>query len=351
MNKYNLFALAPKELSTSAFIGWLANYIKENGNKNQKRRFFAKFLLDKNETQCNLTFNSFSIEKEKKVKGGRIELLLVYELNGEEVKVILENKTVTTTSGKQLSKYRDFGGELSYYVYLKLDYIDSSERNLCADNNYLVRDGKDLYQTLIQLNLNQQIVSEYLAFLKYNYVYDYYDLSHERIYQILKNSSSIGKGRLQRYVLDQLRDKIMDGGNDNLELGYGSSSGNPYATLSFKKTMHWMPGTNEVMFWRLDRRAGKPYLRLSQWSGVKGKPEALKKKWERRDLMRRKAADLLAKQSNIVPGKVTNSAKNESEIVIFFLGTGAKENTVETILNELPIFHAEFFKFYKAWVG
>lgn len=343
MIKKNLFQLGPKELSTSAFWAWLAYYVDDYGDDRQKRLYFSKLLLDDHE--FNGKISKVRVWSEQSFKGGRVDLLLEFYLDEKRIRILCENKTTSFTSQNQLSKYsKKFPKEEGFHhIYLKLDYIDSAELQLCSDFGFRPLDGRQLYDTLLMINFSHPIIKEYLVFLEEVFLYDYSDIEQERFYR--NRFTNLEKARFQRFFMDKLLIELERVGREKYTLGYNSSKGKPYAKISFAKTPNAIGTKNEHLFWRMDRRAGAECIRLNQWSKIIGNaPALIKQKKNRRNALRELAKEILKDFENLNAGKVNNRGINESEIVIFFLGPN--RNTLTMLLEELPRFNHRFSQAY-----
>ena len=117
MDNTNLFKHAPKELVTDAFLTWLFYFLDSNEKfQKYKQNFFNKLLLKADD--IDKTVYEIKINRQSKVKNGRIDLLLEFKLENKTKKILFENKTWTSTNKNQLQKYKEgFPNLYKYYIF------------------------------------------------------------------------------------------------------------------------------------------------------------------------------------------------------------------------------------------
>ena len=112
-----------------------------------------------------------------------------------------------------------------------------------------------------------------------------------------------------------------------LEIRNGTSHGRPWTQIDIaeKKNGYW-----EKLFWRVDIRSGKFYIRLNQYSEPAEEEIAYKR--HRLEILRKEANGFVATIPTLRLGEVGNRAIKESEVLIFFL----EDNNLETLIEALP---------------
>ena len=112
-----------------------------------------------------------------------------------------------------------------------------------------------------------------------------------------------------------------------LEIRNGTSFGRPWTQIDIARKEY---GYCESLFWRVDIRSGRFYIRLNQY----GEPsnDEVEHKMRRLEILRKEAADIVASMPALHPGKVTDRGTKESEVLIFFLG----ENDFGKLMELLP---------------
>ena len=123
----------------------------------------------------------------------------------------------------------------------------------------------------------------------------------------------------------------------------GSSSGRPWTELNIARKENVYGNNWEFLFWRIDIRKGKFYIRLNQYAYIikANNTDFNRNKKERLKLLRKIASDIKSKY-NLKAGKLSNSGVNESEIIIFFL----QDNDMKTLVNEVYSFSLEMVNEY-----
>ncbi|MNJ59441.1 hypothetical protein D3C77_551260 [compost metagenome] len=95
-------------------------------------------------------------------------------------------------------------------------------------------------------------------------------------------------------------------------------NGTPWTQLDICRREGYYEGKNETLFWRVDSRAGRTYLRINQYAVIpKDRPEIAAHKKQRLLALRELASDISA-DYDLKPGKLSNKGVKESEVIIFF---------------------------------
>ena len=339
MNNTNLFKHAPKELVTDAFLTWLFYFLdsKEIFQK-EKKSFFNGILLRADDNDKSIS--EIKVNRQSKVKNGRIDLLLEFKLENKTQKILFENKTWTSTDKKQLQKYKEGFPNLYKYIYLKLAYVNHQEKQLTESLNYNYITSKLLANSLKSIAHLHPFIEHYLEYINHTFV-DRINNFYDDIFENNRFKALEG-GQSQEFLMDVLYASL------TTELKYikfktGSSSGRPYTQLDIAKKEN-IYGTNwEFLFWRIDIRQKKFYIRLNQYAYIKkaNNSEFNIKKKERLKLLREISSKIIIKH-NLNPGKLSDSGVNESEIIIFFL----IENEMNTLMKALHLFSIEMVDEY-----
>ena len=131
-------------------------------------------------------------------------------------------------------------------------------------------------------------------------------------------------------LYDQLK-----GSDPFLKFKKGSNiNGSPWTQLDFCRRKDYYEGTNETLFWRVDSRAGRTYLRINQYAAIPiDRPEIVAHNKRRLKALRELASDI-SSHYNLKPGKISNKGVRESEVIIFFFD----ENPYGPLKELLPEF-------------
>lgn len=318
----NLFMHAPKELSTDAFLAWFFKELEANPSIADYRSqvFHALGLIAEGE---------IPVKVEPELQSGNVDLLLTFEVNSVPRAILFENKTSSTFHSDQLNRYRERFPNCDKYIYFKIGYIDTWERqNL---EGYQLISAHDFYQAVSFLAPFHPIIHQYCAFLK-----DAWISKEEKVFKRLAIScptafkSAIG----QRHLVGELYDQLK-GSDPFLKFKKGSNiNGSPWTQLDFCRRKDYYEGTNETLFWRVDSRAGRTYLRINQYAAIPiDRPEIVAHKKRRLKALRELASDI-SSHYNLKPGKISNKGVRESEVIIFFFD----ENPYGPLKELLPEF-------------
>lgn len=335
----NLFKYATKELATDAFLAWLFTEFKDNEKlKSQASYFFRKLLLLPANEDSQITDIKVELQKNK------IDLLLIIITNQKEYKVLFENKTRTTIHSNQLNKNKENQPDCWQYIYLKLSYIFFDEKKQAEEAGYKVLSGNDLLEAIEPLKSAHQFIEHYYYFLKTEYT-DFNKSLNEKFYH--HNKFDLFKYReAQQMFISDLHESLY--GLDNLKfLSESNNGGSPWTQLYFCKRLKAYGDADEIIFWRLDKKANENYyVRLNQYCEQVA-PQYIENKKEVLSKLRKIASDLANKYPDLICGEVTDRGVYESEIIIFFFNEKNKKiNEIQTLKNILPYFSKEFQKAY-----
>lgn len=326
----NLFKYASKELSTDAFLAWFFKELDENPDISLYRSqvFNALGFTKEGETPVNI---------HSKLQSGNVDLMLSFDVNDERRNILFENKTSSTIHSDQLNTYQKRFPDCYKYIYFKIGYIDALERQSLG--KYELISAYDFYNAVSFLAHFHPIIHQYCAFLKDNWI-----SKEENVLKSLANSSpdafksAIG----QRYFIGELYDQLQ-GSDACLKFKKGvNKNGSPWTQLDFCQRKNYYEGINETLFWRVDSRSGRTYLRINQYAAIpKDGLDIAAHKKRRLQALRKLAADI-SKPYDLKPGKLSNKGVRESEVIIFFFD----ENPCCLLKELLPEFTTNFQALY-----
>ena len=338
----NIFKYAPKELSTDAFLKYLFLWLDRNKCLSDVADSLLLYEKDKGKKVSDIT-----VEKQVSFGRKKADVVVYFKLDGEDKSVLFENKTNSTTTKWQLNNYKS--GENKYrYNYLKLGYINKVEKQICKECGYEVIDSNILYEMLEKLLVKDEIIKQYISYLNDEFISSFKQIedrfSKNEIVKVLQQKDA------QAYLVDRLSDGFskfefdkskLSSELDNYHIQYGSNSGgDPWTELVF------LEGKDcpDSFFWRIDKRKGKYYIRLNQYSDSKtdSKEKKLEKTSRLLDL-RKFSKDYFDKITDLKQGRLIDRAENEREVIIFFF----TENDMFRLFEEIPAFSLAFQEYYK----
>lgn len=320
---------ATKELSTDAFLAWFFKELEINSDiaNYRSRVFHALGLIAEGETPVKI---------DPVLQSGNVDLLLNFEVNETPRRILFENKTSSTFHSDQLNRYRErFPSDK--YIYFKLGYVDTWERqNL---QGYQLISAHDFHQAVSFLAPHHPIIYQYCEYLKNAWI-----SKEEKIFKRLAIScptafkSAIGQRHLIGELYDQLRNS-----DPSLKFKRGSNiNGSPWTQLDFCRRTEYYQGKNETLFWRVDSRDGRTYLRINQYAAIPmDRPEIAAHKKRRLQALRELASGI-STQYDLKPGKLSNKGVKESEVIIYFFD----ENPYGVLKKLLPEFTTKLQALY-----
>jgi hypothetical protein len=111
-------------------------------------------------------------------------------------------------------------------------------------------------------------------------------------------------------------------------------NGTPWTQLDICRREGYYEGKNETLFWRVDSRAGRTYLRVNQYAAIpKDRPEIAARKKQRLLALRELASNISA-DYDLKPGKLSNKGVRESEVIIFFFDENPYSQ-IKKIISEI----------------
>ncbi len=258
---------------------------------------------------------------------------------------MFENKTYSTIHSNQLRKYKKLFPLCDKYIYLKLGLINYEEKSHALREGYEVIDARELYNALIHIRKEHFLIEHYIDYIEKEYVSQQNQIFDEMVKNNeikVINCSDKNKGQAQQFVLSKLHEILATKhGFEYLKFRYSSNNGgSPWVQLSIATRPNAYSNMGESIFWRIDRRDKKLYIRLTQYSNVTETSKSIK--YANRDILRLKCSSLQSVKS-LKLGGTQNKGLKASEILIFFF----KENKISTLLSVLPILSEEVVNLYK----
>lgn len=320
--KTNIFFHATKELTTDAFLVWLLYFLdSEESYKTYKQLLFDSLILKKEDRGREVC----CIELKRQENDVDVLLSFRFKDNDEQQTVLFEDKTWTIPHSGQLSKYKNTYPNCYRYFYYKLGYINSQEEKELSQEQYEIIDAGMMSSTLEKMCGLHPLIKMYNDYIVYTFV-NVFNSYYEKIfvkhdYNVLWNADA------QKYLCDAIVDNMTNQNVPFLEIRNGTSFGRPWTQIDIaeKKNGYW-----EKLFWRVDIRSGKFYIRLNQYAEPSEEEIAYKR--HRLETLREEANRFVATIPTLCLGKVENRAIKESEVLIFFL----EDNNLETLIESLP---------------
>lgn len=320
--KTNIFFHAPKELTTDAFLVWLLYFLdSEEAYKAQKQMLFDSLILKKED--CGRAVGVIELKRQE----NNVDVLLKFrfEDNDEQHTVLFEDKTWSMPHSGQLARYREIYPDCYRYFYYKLAYVNSQEEQEVSRERYeIINAGmmSSALEKIVGLHPLIQMYYEYITVTFEKETNSYY----ERIFQ-KHDYDVLWSADAQKYLCDAIVENMTKQSVPYFEIRNGTSYGRPWTQIDIarKEDGYW-----EGLFWRVDIRSGKFYIRLNQYADPSEDEVAYKK--HRLEILRREANEFVATMPALHPGKVENRATKESEVLIFFL----EDNDLDCLMDSLP---------------
>lgn len=320
--KTNIFFHATKELTTDAFLVWLLYFLdSEESYETYKQLLFDSLILKKED--CGREVYCIDLKRQE----NNVDVLLSFRFkdNDEQQSVLFEDKTWTMPHSGQLSRYKNAYPNCYRYFYYKLGYVNSQEENELSQEQYEIIDAGMMSSTLEKMCGLHPLIKMYNDYIVYTFV-NVFNSYYEKIfvkhdYNVLWNADA------QKYLCDEIVENMTNQNVPFLEIRNGTSFGRPWTQIDIveKKNGYW-----EKLFWRVDIRSGKFYIRLNQYAVPSEEEIAYKR--HRLEILREEANRFVATIPTLCLGKVENRAIKESEVLIFFL----EDNNLETLIESLP---------------
>jgi hypothetical protein len=332
MENLNLFKYSPKELSLDAFLKYFILWSVKSDNINVAKKIFLK------EEDLNEDVSIINVALQVPYGKKKADMVVHFILRGKNESVVFENKTHLTTSLNQLKSYQK--DDTYRYLYLKLGYVNSKENALCRATNYDPINSVKLLEIVKSVSKPDCVIKQFQEYLENDYVDVQEKIANSFDAGTIKNEMHNQDAQL--FTLDKLGEKFgafeldkskLSALSNNYHIQYSSNTGGqPWSELVFIECSNKTP---EALFWRIDKRDNKFYIRLNQYSYSKGQPDAIRNsKIARLKELRMYSNQYFSQNSNVKLGKLSNRGENEKEILIFFLD----ENDIKTLIDVIPDF-------------
>lgn len=320
--KTNIFFHAPKELTTDAFLVWLLYFLdSEEAYKAEKQTFFDCLILKKED--CGRTVGGIELKRQE----NNVDVLLTFrfEDSDEQQTVLFEDKTWSMPHSGQLARYREIYPDCYRFFYYKLAYVNSQEEQEVSRERYEIVNADMMSSALRKMIGLHPLIQMYYEYITVTFEQEINSF-HERIflkhdYNVLRSADA------QKYLCDAIVENMTKQSVPYLEIRNGTSYGRPWTQIDIARKED---GYREGLFWRVDIRSGKFYIRLNQYADPSEDEVAYKK--HRLEILRREANEFVATMPALHPGKVENRATKESEVLIFFF----EENDLDSLMEMLP---------------
>lgn len=239
--------------------------------------------------------------------------------------VLFENKTWSCQHDNQLVRYKTIYPNCYRYFYFKLAYINSQEEKTVSQEQYEVINAGMMSSTLEKMVELHPLIKMYYDYITYTFV-DAINSFHEIIfvehdYDVLESADA------QKYLCDTIVENMTKQDVSYYEIKNGTSKGRPWTLIEIvkKEDGYW-----ESMYWKIDIRSGKYYIRLNQYAEPTEKE--VDYKMRRLEILRKEANSIVGTMSDLHQGEVENRAVKESEVLIFFL----EDNDLKKLIESLP---------------
>lgn len=316
----NIFYYSPKELTTDAFLMWLFLEFQENEKlgRHASPFFYALGMADEPSSRvCDIR-----VRRQEK----RADLIVRFKCDGVEKQALFENKTHTTFHKNQLETHIDNHSAVDHYIYLKLGYIYYAERKHAEGQEFRVVSSQILFDALSVFEQEHYLTKLYSQYLKDRYV--------DRIRYIetcLIENNEHGKFKdpqAQQYFMGLIHEKIADLPAVKFKAGT-NSGGAPWTQLTIAERQRAYEDKTEYLFWRIDKRSNRYYLRLIQYSNIKKSFASTKR--ENLTSLRAIVATICSTHQ-LVPEQLSERGVKASEVVIFYFD----KNRMSALLDALP---------------
>ena len=320
--KTNIFFHAPKELTTDAFLVWLFYFLdSEEAYKAQKQTFFDSLILKKED--CGRAVDGIELKRQE----NNVDVLLTFrfEDNDEQQMVLFEDKTWSMPHSGQLARYKEIYPDCYRYFYYKLAYVNSQEEQEVSRERYEIINAGMMSSVLGKMVGLHPLIKMYYEYITATFEKETNSF-HERIFQ-KHDYDVLWSADAQKYLCDAIVENMTKQSVPYLEIRNGTSHGRPWTQIDIarKEDGYW-----EGLFWRVDIRSGKFYIRLNQYADPSEDEVAYKMR--RLEILRKEANEFVATMPALHPGKVEDRATKESEVLIFFL----EDNDLNCIMEMLP---------------
>jgi ubiquinone/menaquinone biosynthesis C-methylase UbiE len=319
----NLFEHADKELVIDAFLCWLITEMNEEYLIGLRNDFVSNFL--KYDESVSGVVKKLKAAKQE----NKVDVLCTLETDQGDKEILFENKLRSTAHGGQLKRYRVDKPNAIDYIYLKLGYVHLLDREAAEGEGYSVKTANDIADLLAPYEGKHPFIDEF-----YKYVNQGFVKPQSQFEKYLDDDaySQLDDAEFQQFVMEKIYRKLKKSGWKDTDLKFKTSanigSGTPWTQLYFSKISEKYDINDEVLFFRIDKRSKKLYLRVNLYSKEGDKYWQEKKERVKR---LREVAGQMQYGAKIHPGNVHNRARNEVEIAIYFFKEG---NSLANLINE-----------------
>ena len=341
MDPLNIFYHSPKELTTDAFWVWLLYFLDSSEKYEEAKQYLFDDLILREEDKGRRV-GHISAKTQEKCSHGRVDFYFTFTFldDGSKHLVLFEDKTWSSTSKSQLNGYKKAFPAAYRFFYYKLAYIGIHERELVKKCGYDIITARMMETCLSRFCGEHLLIRDYRNYIKDTFA-DYIDsfpprLFDEKEYDLLEDA------QVQLFLADSLLDAIPNWEERGMYNYFGTSAGRPWTEISLVEESPIMLGYDESIFWRIDIRMGRFYIRLNQYARYES-DLVRDKKQKRLARMREISEELLSGETfSLKKGDPSNKVGYEQEIVIFFL----PENDWEIIFKDIPRFTDAFLEKY-----
>ncbi|MBQ3619169.1 MAG: hypothetical protein IJQ89_08500 [Bacteroidales bacterium] len=331
----NIFYHATKELSTDAFIVWLFYFLdSDNRYETAKQELFDNIVLK--EEDRGRPVSKISLERQK----NNVDVFLSFIFSDDESEqvVLFEDKTRSSYHGTQLEDYKNKFPNCYRYLYLKLAYINVEEKQYVSELGYDIVTAKMISSAIKGCVTLHPIIQMYYEYINESFI-NLNNSFHNKLFKE-QDYSILWGDEAQKYLCDIIVREMDEQNCDYLEIRNGTSYGRPWTQIDIKEKEYDGGSYWEKLFWRVDIRSDKFYIRLNLYSEPKNEYEK-KLKMKHRDSLRQKIATF-PEISNLIVGNVTNKGVKECEIVIFFL----EDNDLNKLIGSIPSITKQIANFF-----
>lgn len=180
-------------------------------------------------------------------------------------------------------------------------YINSQEEKEVSQEKYEVINAGMMSSTLERMTELHPLIKMYYDYINYTFV-DAINSFHEKIF--MKHDYDVLWGAdAQKYLCDTIVENMTEQNVPYLRITNGTSYGRPWTEIAIteKTDGYW-----ECLFWRVDIRSGKFYIRLNQYAEPSA--EEVDYKMRRLEILRNEANRIVGAMPNLHLGKVENRA-------------------------------------------
>lgn len=369
----NIFDYATSELSQDAFICWLIKLADIEGHELQtaSKEFIAllcRIGSDDKEVKASDIGKLINMNPKKQYplqqygapKYGKMDVFFIAEVNNKATCFIIEDKVHSDPHSDQLKKYVEFvkikHPDLPIVkVYFKTGYLFDNEILKCQGKepgyNYGIIDYRAINSYLLSVETQDVIFSSYRNYIQRKF-FNRYEEGLKAMKE--KDGHLLLKNDFIQYEFLKLLSNICPETVGTKSFSTGVSTGGvPYAHYRFI----WLKDAfgkdkHERIWYRIELRKNKIIgkycfcLSLRQYSENLDEQQKMKK-LEQLKKYKEVFKEISGKSADIVFAKphVDHIGSNSSEIGLLFFDD--KKNSIQSVIENLPIIHKEFVSKYQ----